>query len=160
MKKLAAIGAGILVIGMVISKEEVASTKPPSSPLESVFDEYRKTDLFEIPEGAGHTEDEKKKWSLLRDVITCESASRWVITEVPEIGWDVGPCQTQTKYHLLAAARMNLDLMEPTQNMRYCIALFEKYHEVMQSGKGWHPWKATQECWQERQQIRKMEAKR
>lgn len=157
---LAVIGIAITIIGVLWIKEEAAVPKVPAHPLEQVFEQYKTTDRFEIPEDHGVTADEKKKWALLRDVIACESASRWIIVEVPGIGWDSGPCQIQTKYHVVPAAQMGWDLFQPNENMLYCIYLFEQYYPVMQYGNGWNPWKATQPCWKDRQEIRKIQAKR
>ncbi len=135
-----------------------AKQKKADVPLPAVFQEYQITTRFEIPESEGATTEERQKWSLLRDVIACESGSRWDIAEVPGLGYDVGPCQIQTFYHSVPAARMGYDLFDPAQNMLYCITLFESSYPSMVSG-AWSPWEATKTCWQDRQRMRKEQAK-
>ena len=154
---LAVIGIVVTIIGTIWIKENMASpaVNTPSHPLAQVFEQYKETNRFEIPDDHGATAEEKKKWALLRDVITCESASRWIIVEVPGVGWDTGPCQVQTKYHIVPAARKGWDLFTPNENMMYCIDLFEQYYPAMTSGVGFSPWDATKTCWQEKQKIRK-----
>ena len=151
---LAVVLAGIIaIITTAWIKKDVSSSPVPVHPLAPVFEQYKTTDKFEIPDGHGATIEEKQKWSLLRDVITCESASRWVIVEVPGIGWDTGPCMINTYYHIVPAARQGLDLMVPAENIRYCLYLFEQYYSAFQTG-AWTPWEASRPCWENRQKIR------
>lgn len=110
-----------------------------------------------LPYDAQADIEENKKWTLLRDIITCESAARWEMTEIPG-GWVSGPCRLKTQTYTTAANSKGYDLFNPAQNMRFCVELFEQSFNTIQRG-GDSPWNGTRQCWEDRQNIRKEQAR-
>jgi hypothetical protein len=142
----------VLIITAILYNSWATPVLEPKPTIYTAIQAMEQTGKINIPD-LRETPYEKKKWALLRDIMTCESASKWEITPVPGYGYDVGPCQINTYWHSVKAARNGYDLYVPSQNIMYCIELFDQYYSAMREG-GWHPWKATQTCWEARQHIR------
>ena len=142
----------ILIVTAMLYKAGATPVPEVKPTIHAAIQSMTQTGRMEIAD-LGDSPDEKKKWALLRDVITCESAARWVISEVPGFGYDTGACQINTYYHSVEAARLGYDLFNPSENMLYCVSLYDKHYPAMISG-AWCPWEATRGCWEERQGIR------
>jgi hypothetical protein len=156
-KKLTVILVFVVLTIMVVAV--IANREPAHQPsMSEAISQYDSTRAFYFDDAPGATESERAKWALLRDVMACESASRWLVVQIPGRGYDLGPCQINTYHHAVPAARKGYDLFNPGQNLLYCIELFQEYYPIMQSGKGWNPWYVTQACWEDRQRIRKEQA--
>ena len=157
MKSLLAIFAlSIATIAFAMTARQQEAVAPAMS-ISDVARSWDANTEFVVPEREDHTADEKKKWALLRDVMACESGSRWVVVTVPGKGQDAGPCQINTFYHAVPAARSGFDILNPSENMLYCVQLFEQYYPDMQAGK-WSPWENTKDCWRDKQNARREES--
>lgn len=105
-----------------------------------------------VPFDAKVNTEEKKRWSLLRDIISCESGARWEVTEIPG-GLVIGPCRLNTQRYATTAKSKGYNLYSPSHNMRFCLDLFEQSYSSIQLG-GDSPWNGTRHCWENRQRIR------
>ena len=85
---------------------------------------------------------EIQKQKVLKAIIDCESNNRHVIGTLAKVGVDIGKCQINTYWHLERAEEMGLNLLDPDDNMQYCLYLFEE--------EGVRPWKSSQVCWQKK----------
>jgi len=136
------------------SDNGVGSTK--STPItEQTWRLYKQAKVFEMPKEEEWKEvhpTEKNKWRKLRAIMACESGGKWVVVPVTSsngtsLGHDTGPCQVNTYYHEDRARTLGYDLMNPTQNMMYCIQLYE---EQGNRPRGSNPWDATRACWEQK----------
>jgi len=84
---------------------------------------------------------EIQKQKILKAIIDCESNNRHVIGTLAKVGVDIGKCQINTYWHLDRAEEMGLNLLDPDDNMEYCLYLFEE--------EGVRPWKSSQVCWRQ-----------
>jgi len=84
---------------------------------------------------------EIQKQKILKAIIDCESSNRHVIGTLAKVGVDIGKCQINTYWHLDRAEEMGLNLLDPEDNMEYCLYLFEE--------EGVRPWKSSQVCWRQ-----------
>ena len=84
---------------------------------------------------------EIQKQKILKAIIDCESRNRHVIGTLAKVGVDIGRCQINTYWHLDRAEEMGLNLLDPEDNMEYCLYLFEE--------EGVRPWKSSQVCWRQ-----------
>jgi len=85
---------------------------------------------------------EIQKQKVLKAIIDCESNNRHVIGTLAKVGVDIGKCQINTYWHLERAEEMGLNLLDPDDNMQYCLYLFEE--------EGVRPWKSSQVCWRKK----------
>jgi hypothetical protein len=146
----------IMILAVVINSrhrpapivQEAKSTSPAYYNTDNTL-EYQ--DWYEV------SPEERAKWSLLRDIIACESAGRWEVAKVPGKGYEVGPCRTSTMLYAASSQDQGLDLFTPSTNMRHCIQLFEAHYPAIVEGKV-SPWERTRVCWEARQRIRKEQA--